>query len=141
MRRVFVEAWRKACAKEPLEPLQRQVADIVAMHGEYHALLGDDAVVDREFVPDGGAVNPFMHMGLHVALLEQVTTDRPAGIRTLYAEIVRRRGEVHAAEHAMMDCLGAALYQAQSSGQPPDERAYMAALDALVDRKSGPASG
>ncbi|MGI9332885.1 MAG: DUF1841 family protein [Gammaproteobacteria bacterium] len=134
MRRVFVEAWRKRRAAENLEPLERQIADIVAMHTEYHSLLEDGAVLQREFLPDGGAVNPFLHLGLHVALHEQVATDRPAGVRELYAAIARRHGDVHGAEHAMMDCLSAALFAAQSCGQPPDETAYLAALRALLER-------
>jgi hypothetical protein len=34
----------------------------------------------RDFTRPGEGENPFLHMGLHLALREQIATDRPAGI-------------------------------------------------------------
>jgi len=42
---------------------------------------------------------------------------------------------VHAAEHAMIECLGEALWQAQRSGRAPDEAAYLAALHRIPVRR------
>ncbi|MEA3275451.1 MAG: DUF1841 family protein [Pseudomonadota bacterium] len=126
MRRYFLEAWRKARAGEPLDPLEQQLAVVIREHPEYHALLEDpDAAVGREFPPEGGQGNPFLHLSLHIAILEQVSTDRPAGVRALYQTLVGRFGSPHEAEHEVMECLAESLWEAQRAGQPPDEKAYL----------------
>lgn len=132
MRQQYVEAWRKAQAGEALEPLQQVIATIVAMHPEYHAFLSSDDAVGYEFSVESGQSNPFLHMGLHIALHEQLSTDRPAGFRQAYQAIVARHGDVHEAEHQIMECLGKSLWQAQRSGQMPDEAAYLECVQKLV---------
>jgi predicted RNA polymerase sigma factor len=67
-------------------------------------------------------------MGLHLAIREEVGTDRPAGIRDVYGELTRRLHDSHAAEHRMIEFLAETLWQSQRTGQPPDEAAYLAAL-------------
>ena len=81
LRRVYIEAWRKRREGLPIEPLEAQVADVIALHPEYHAALeaGDDAL-DRDYTPEGGQSNPFLHLGLHLAVRDQIATDRPAGM-------------------------------------------------------------
>ena len=112
-----------------MQPLEAQIADVIELHPEYHAALErPDDVVERDYTPEGGQSNPFLHMGLHLAIREQVATDRPAGIAEVHRTLVQRLGDVHAAEHAMIECLGEALWQAQRSGRPPDEAAYLEAL-------------
>ncbi|WP_204318325.1 DUF1841 family protein [Serratia marcescens] len=37
-----------------------------------------------------GETNPFLHMGLHLAVREQVATDRPQGIRTVYTKLIEK---------------------------------------------------
>src|SRR5688572_21613590 len=39
LRRMYVEAWRKQRAGEALEPLEAQVARVIAEHPEYHGVL------------------------------------------------------------------------------------------------------
>jgi predicted RNA polymerase sigma factor len=67
-------------------------------------------------------------MGLHLAIREQVGTDRPPGIAQVHASLTRRLGDAHAAEHRMIECLAEELWQSQRDGRPPDETAYLAAL-------------
>jgi len=132
MRRVFMDAWRKYQAREPLQPLERIVADVVRLHPEYHPLLEQDKdALEREFLPEGGAVNPFLHMGMHISLQEQLGADRPCGIRELYQRICTRLGDPHQAEHQMMECLGASLWEAQASNRMPDEQVYLDCLRRL----------
>lgn len=133
LRRMYAQAWQRHRGGEPLEPLQAQIVDVIALHPEYHALLEDDAALARDFTPQEGGLNPFLHMGLHLAVREQVATDRPAGIRALHARLRRHHGgDAHAAEHAMIEVLGEALWDAQRAGRAPDEEAYLAALRRLV---------
>ena len=133
LRRMYVEAWRKHRESRPVEPVEDQIVRVVELHPEYAGLLeSGDTTLDRDYTPEGGQTNPFLHMGLHLAIREQVATDRPTGIAEVYRALLTRLGDLHAAEHAMIDCLGEALWQAQRSGRPPDEAAYLEALRRLA---------
>jgi hypothetical protein len=133
LRRMYVQAWRKHREALPVEPFEDQIIAVVELHPEYApGLETGDAVLDRDYTPEGGQTNPFLHMGLHLAIREQVATNRPTGIAEVYRALVTRHGDVHAAEHAMIECLGEALWQAQRSGRAPDEAAYLEALRRLV---------
>jgi hypothetical protein len=132
LRQVYIDAWRKRREGLPMEPLEAQVADIVALHPEYHAALErPDSVLDRDYTPEGGQSNPFLHMGLHLAVRDQVATDRPPGIRKAFEAVARRTGSAHDAEHRVIECLAEAMWEAQRSGRPPDERAYLQRVQML----------
>ena len=138
MRRVFTESWRKQQEGLPMEPLEKVIAQIVQQHPEYHRLMEDpDAALDRDFTPEGGQTNPFLHLGMHISIQEQIGTDRPAGIRTLYQQLAQRVGDAHEAEHRIMECLGRMLWEAQRNNRMPDEQAYLQQVRELV-LKTGP---
>ncbi len=124
LRQVFVEAWRKYQSRLPLEPLEALVADVVAAHPEYHALL-TNAELDQEYTPERGETNPFLHMALHVSLREQLTSDRPPGIAAVIRQLARQKGDLHQAEHLLLECLGRVLWEAQRNNRLPDEAAYL----------------
>ncbi|MGH8181334.1 MAG: DUF1841 family protein [Steroidobacteraceae bacterium] len=132
LRRMYAEAWRKYSARQPLEPLEAQVAAIIAEHPEYMPLLesGPEAL-EADYTPEGGRENPFLHMGLHLAIREQVATDRPAGIADIHRALSRRLGDPHAAEHAMLELLAQTLWESQRSGRAPDEQRYLERLRTL----------
>lgn len=133
IRRRYLDAYRRQQEGVPLDPLETQVARVVTEHPEYHRWLEDpEAVLDRDFTPEGGESNPFLHMGLHLAIRDQVATDRPPGIRAAWEALSRRHGDPHAAEHAMMEPLAEALWRAQREGGPPDEHAYLEAVRRLL---------
>jgi hypothetical protein len=129
LRRMYVEAWRKHREALPVEPVEDQIIRVIEWHPEYADVLeaGDDAL-EQDYTPESGRTNPFLHMGLHLAIREQVATDRPRGIVDVHRALAQRLGDAHAAEHAMIECLGEALWQAQRSGRAPDETAYLEAL-------------
>ncbi len=135
LRRLYVEAWQKQQASGVLSPLEAMIAEVVAMHPEYHALLnqGEEAL-DRDFLPEQGESNPFMHMGMHVAIREQLSTDRPAGIVDAIRVLLARVQDAHAVEHQVMECLGQSLWEAQRAGQAPDEAAYLRCVQGLARR-------
>ncbi|MDZ7644031.1 MAG: DUF1841 family protein [Woeseiaceae bacterium] len=124
LRRMYMEAWRKARANEPLSALEAQIAGVIEDHPEYHDVL-TSAGLDADYTPQGGETNPFLHMGLHLALRDQLQTDRPPGIRALHARIARRSDDRHDAEHRMIECLAETLWEAQGRGAPPDEARYL----------------
>lgn len=126
LRRQFLDAWTKARDGRPVTALEDLIASVVAEHPEYQQLLeqGDDAL-EREWTPEQGETNPFLHMGMHIAIREQLSTDRPPGIRGAFESLTRRLGDRHAAEHEMLECLGETLWEAQRASAMPDEAAYL----------------
>jgi hypothetical protein len=132
LRRFYVEAWRKYRRKEFLQPLEAMIAEVVALHPEYQPLLEDEEkAVAQEFSPESGQGNPFMHMGMHLGLREQLSTDRPPGIKSIHEALSKRTGDIHEAEHKMIECLGQAMWEAQQNGTPPDEAKYLECLRRL----------
>jgi hypothetical protein len=129
---MYVDAWRKHRDRAPLQPLEAQIADVVSLHPEYHALLeaGGESI-DHDWSPEAGETNPFLHMGMHLAIREQVATNRPTGIMSIHETLVSRSGDVHLAEHLMMEVLAETLWRAQRDGGPPDEATYLLALRRL----------
>ncbi|MCK4588163.1 MAG: DUF1841 family protein, partial [Gammaproteobacteria bacterium] len=63
LRQMYIDAWRKHQAGEVMQPLEAMISEVVAMHPEYHDMLnkGEDAL-DKDFLPEMGDSNPFMHM-------------------------------------------------------------------------------
>jgi len=128
LRRFYIDSWRKYRDKEPLQPLEAMVAEVIALHPEYHGLLEKEEALDRDFLPEAGQTNPFLHMGMHLAIREQLSTQRPSGIGTVHEELLKRLGDPHEVEHRMLECLGEAMWEAQRSGTPPDEARYLECL-------------
>ncbi|MEO8409271.1 MAG: DUF1841 family protein [Propionivibrio sp.] len=125
VRRFFCEAWRKHRERLPLDGAEATAADLIAEHPEYHALLENpEAAVEQEFTPEGGRMNPFLHLSLHLAIADQVSIDQPPGIRAAY-HALRQRLAVHEAEHAILECLGETLWRAQSESQGLDAEQYL----------------
>ena len=127
LRRSYSNAWRKRLDQAPLTALEALISDVIMLHPEYQALV-TDADAARAFEPDAlqGAENPFLHMGLHLAVREQIAVDRPPGVRELHRLLQTQGREPHAAEHEMMQALAETLWEAQRGGRPPDEQVYMA---------------
>lgn len=136
LRRGWLEAWQRAQGGAVLSALETQIVAVIREHPEYHAWLehGDEAL-NAEFSPESGRTNPFLHLSMHLALREQVTTNRPQGIARVHAKLAARR-DAHEAEHQMMEALGKALWEAQRSARMPDERAYLEDLERLVTSAS-----
>ncbi len=128
VRRFFCDAWKKYVERLPLVGAEVTAADIAARHPEYHPLLANpDAAVNREWVPEGGEMNPFLHLSLHLAIHEQVSIDQPPGIRLAFEQL-RARMDPHDAEHVLLECLGETIWQAQRNGQAMDATAYVDAV-------------
>ncbi len=131
LRRMYRSAWQKRVDGTPMSPLETQIADIVELHPEYQEAVSSEDI-DHDFTPEQGQTNPFLHMGLHLGLREQVATDRPAGIAAVFRTLCERAGDAHDAEHRMIDCLAETLWEAQSFNRPPDERQYLERLRRLA---------
>jgi len=132
-REYFFQVWGKHKNKLPLEPIEAIISDVILEHPEYHHYLDDKKnSSESDFKPEENRTNPFLHMGMHIALKEQVSSDRPDGINKVFNELVIKSASVHDAEHKMMECLGQSLWEAQRSNMLPDENNYLECLKRTV---------
>jgi hypothetical protein len=131
LRRRYVTAWQRRREGLPLEPLDAQIADVIALHPEYQAWLEEPDATEQSFTVEQGRGNPFLHMGLHLAIREQVGTRRPAGIEAVHLRLTRKFGDAHEAEHRMIEVLAETLWEAQRAGTAPDEQRYLERLRKL----------
>jgi hypothetical protein len=131
-RRFFFDAWRQYREGSALSPLQRMALEVMLLHPEYHAMLEQpEGYVERDYTPESGAMNPFLHLSLHLAIDEQLSVDRPPGVQAAFEALAAREGDHHRALHVLLECLGETLWQAQRLGSAPDEQTY---LDCLRQR-------
>ena len=132
-RKYFMDVRQKVLAKHILQPLEGMIADILMDHPEYDKMLGDEEkAFSDEYLSNNFDVNPFLHLGLHVALQEQLDANRPSGIVSIY-QSHRMRGQTdeHELRHRMMGCLSNSLHKAQISSAMPDETEYLECLKCL----------
>jgi hypothetical protein len=124
------DLWAKHQAKAPLTPLESLALDVVLRHPEYHPVLADrERHLERDWKPEGGETNPFLHLMMHVAIEEQLSIDQPPGIRAAVQALARRRDSEHDARHDVMDCLAEMIWNAQRHGVPFDNAAYLDCLE------------
>ena len=126
VRRFFCEAWAKSQAEQPMQAIEQLAAGWVAEHPEWHAEMADaDAAVARQYGEGAVGGNPFLHLSMHLSISEQCSIDQPAGIRQAVELLAARRGDLHAAHHEVMECLGQMLADAQARRGEPDGAAYL----------------
>lgn len=130
LRAMYSNAWRKHGAREPLSPLEAQIAEVIEQHPEYEHAISSG--IERDYKVEGGETNPFLHMGLHLGIREQVATDRPAGIAAVFTKLADAIGDPHTAEHRMIDCLAETLWDAERHNRAPDELQYLECLQRLT---------
>ncbi len=132
-RQFLIDAWRKRRDKLPATPLETIAADIAELHPEYQSLLtsGNDAL-EKEWTPQQGETNPFLHLSLHLAISEQLSIDQPPGIRAAFDAMLARHGDRHRALHAILDCLSETIWRAQRDRSTPDGEAYLACIQRAV---------
>lgn len=125
IRKMYFNAWHKHQQNLPREPLEDVIINVILMHPEYHAALEkQDDTQDRDYTPEMGESNPFLHMGLHIAIHEQLSTNQPAGIKSAYQHLLMKLQDAHEVEHKMMECLAETLYEAQRDNTIPDIQSY-----------------
>ncbi|MEW6590860.1 MAG: DUF1841 family protein [Pseudomonadota bacterium] len=135
VRQFFFDVWAKYRAGQPLAGAEQPALDAVLAHPEYHALLEQpERYRDHDWLPEGGEVNPFLHLSMHLAVSEQLSVDQPPGIRERYAALLAQYGSAMDAQHAVMDCLGEMIWQVQRHQTPFDSAAYLYCLDQRLGR-------
>lgn len=129
VRRFFCAVYDKRLQQQPMEAIETLAGQWIAEHPEYHTELADvDAALARLGEPDAQRDNPFLHLSMHLSVSEQCSIDQPPGIRQAVELLAARRGDLHAAHHEVMECLGTMLWESQRAGRPPDGQAYIDAV-------------
>jgi hypothetical protein len=106
----MVLRWRLSHKTSIKRRLEAQIAAAIKAYPEYVEWLESrDDALRSEFTPEGGRANSFLHMGMHLAIREQVATNRPSGITAIDAKLAERLGRAREAEHTMLDALGETL--------------------------------
>jgi hypothetical protein len=128
-RQFLFDTWAKHSQNAPLTDLERIALAVIVRHPEYHALLSKpEQYTDRDYPPEFGETNPFLHISMHLAIEEQLSIDQPRGVLGLYGELCGKLGDEHEAQHEMMDCLAEMIWQAQRSGTGPDANIYLGCM-------------
>lgn len=129
LRRFFCQSWQKRLNNQPLEGLEQMICDVIEQHPEYHALLeNEEQALGREYLPEDGETNPFMHMSMHIGIHEQLSVNHPKGIIDIYQKLAHQAGDQHAAEHQIMECMGEMMWRAQQTRTDPDPKFYLGCL-------------
>lgn len=137
-RRFLFDTWAKQKQAAPLTDLEKVALAVLARHPEYHAIVdAPERYLERDYLPEFGETNPFLHMNMHLAIEEQLSIDQPHGVRALYQALCTHTGDEHAAQHEMMDCLVEMIWQAQRSGRGPDGHLYLACMKKKVGLPEG----
>jgi hypothetical protein len=135
VRQMFFDTWRKYRAQEALSGIETLAIEVVLLHPEYHAILDRPAqYLDRDYPPEQGETNPFLHLSMHLAINEQLSIGQPFGVKARYESLLAKTGDAHAAQHEVMDCLAEMIWQAQRNQTPPEPALYLNCLDGKLSK-------
>ncbi len=136
VRGFFFDAWAKFKLAQPLTDLEKIALGVMHMHPEYHAILdAPEQFKQQEYFPEFGETNPFLHMSLHLSILEQISINQPIGIADIYAQLKTKHQNDHDAQHAILECLAEAIWQAQRNKAALDANNYVQLLQQKVSKR------
>ena len=129
-RQLFFDAWRKYQRREMLSAMEDIALEVILLHPEYQRVLEmPERFQHKDYLPEMGDINPFLHMSMHIAVKEQLSIDQPSGIRQRFQRLLLKTGDEHIATHQVMECLAEMIWQAQRNQAAPDETVYFECLD------------
>ena len=129
-RQFFFDAWQKYQRREMLSAMEDIVLEVILLHPEYQrALEMPERYQHKDYLPEMGDINPFLHMSMHVAVKEQLSIDQPSGIRQRFQRLLLKTGDEHVATHQLMECLAEMIWRAQRDQQALDATVYFECLD------------
>ncbi len=129
-REYFYQAWTKAQAGAVLTPLEAEIVEVIGEHPEYRFIFNDLSLKERDYFPELGEANPFLHLSLHLGVCEQLATNRPRGIRDIYLALLKKYPDPHHVQHLMMERIAEMMHQAKT-GIPLDDQRYLAELSSI----------
>ena len=129
VRAFFFDAWAKFNTQQTLTDLEKIGVGVMHMHPEYQSILdAPERFKQQEYFPEFGETNPFLHMSLHLSILEQISINQPIGIAEIYEKLKLKYQEEHAAQHDILECLAETIWLAQRNNAGLDAEHYLQLL-------------
>ena len=114
LRSFYKNSWDKFKNKEPLSDLEKQVASIILEHPEYHHFF-DNLDIRSDINTNKNPNSPFLHLGLHLGIRDQIAINTPAGISDIYKNLYNQYKDPHICEHKMLEILAEELWESQQN--------------------------
>lgn len=128
-RQFLFDAWAKFKQQAPLTDLEKIAVEVMQMHPEYHAILeAPERYMQQQYFPEMGETNPFLHLSLHLSVIEQIAINQPIGIKAIYEQLKQKHNDQHLAQHDILDCLAETIWQSQRNNTPLDSTHYLGLL-------------
>ena len=125
-RQFLFDAWAKFKQNAALTDLEKIAIEVIQMHPEYHAILdAPERYLSQQYFPEMGETNPFLHLSLHLSVIEQVSINQPIGISDVYAKLLKKYNDKHLAQHDLLECLAETIWHSQRNNLPLDSAHYL----------------
>lgn len=135
VRNFFFDVYAKSLLKQPLTELEKIAHNVIILHPEYHSILDNrQKYIQFQWLPEMGETNPFLHLSMHISILEQLSINQPIGIEELYNKLCIKFENAHNAQHELMDCLGEMLWQTGKNNTQPDINLYFNCIKKKLEK-------
>ncbi|MES2636602.1 MAG: DUF1841 family protein [Pseudomonadota bacterium] len=135
VREFFFGTWAKSKTNQTLSDLEKLGLKVMHLHPEYHTILDNPQHYKHvAYYPELGETNPFLHMSLHLSILEQISINQPIGIAPIYEQLKLKYQNEHDALHDILDCLGETIWLAQRNNTGLDSAHYLRLLQQKVGK-------
>lgn len=125
VREFFFNSYNKGINNQILTDLEKISYSLILEHQEYHHILQNpNKYLDYQWYPESGETNPFLHLSMHLTVIEQLSIDQPQGISSLFEQMCKVTEDKHKVYHELIDCLGEMLWQSQKNNTTPDATIY-----------------
>lgn len=125
-RQFLFDVWAKFKQNLNLSDLEKIAIEVIQMHPEYHLILDSpERYMHQQYFPEMGETNPFLHLSLHLSVIEQININQPIGITQIYDKLRHQQSDTHLAHHDLIDCLAETIWQAQRNNEPLDSEHYL----------------
>ena len=129
-RQFLFDAWKKFQQQAVLTDLEKIAVEVIQMHPEYHSILETpERYMNEQYFPEMGSTNPFLHLSLHLSVIEQISINQPIGIAQIYTQLRQYHNDSHLAQHDILDCLAETIWQAQRNNSGLDAQSYLTLLE------------
>lgn len=135
VRNFFFDTFEKGNQNIPLTDMEKIAFSVILEHPEYKNVLSNrDKYMTQNWLPEAGETNPFLHLSMHMSILEQLSVNQPFGVKELYFELCNKVNNEHDAQHHVMDCLAEMIWQAQYSNMQPNPQIYLDGLRIKINQ-------
>lgn len=132
-RQFLFDAWTKFKQHLTLTDLEKIAVEVMQMHPEYHSVLdAPERYMQQQYFPEMGETNPFLHLSLHLSVIEQISINQPIGIAKIYDTLCQKHHDKHMAQHDLLECLAETIWHSQRNSIPLDSAHYLNLLNQRI---------